>query len=118
MSLPLWNVTFLIVIPCWSKNPFWMPRSSGRPFAIGSVSTVTVTLAFVRLAAAPAKTASTTTATDSAATSVRTRRFPPSVLFDAMWLKPSMSCFVRAADWGAVPTWCGGEIIRSRPAGV
>ena len=68
MSLPLWNVTFLIVIPCWSKNPFWIPRSSGRPFAIGSVSTVTVTFVVVRLAAAPAKTASTTSATASAAT--------------------------------------------------
>jgi hypothetical protein len=95
-----------------------MPRSSGSPFAIGSVSTVTVTFAFVRLAAAPAKTASTTTATDSAATSVRTRRFPPGVVIDAMWLKSSLSCVVRAANWGAVPTSCGGGIIRARPAAV
>ena len=42
MSLPLCSVTFLISIPCAAKNPFWMPRSIGSAFAIGSVSTVIV----------------------------------------------------------------------------
>src|SRR4051812_29496845 len=55
MSLPLCSVFLLIWIPCCAKNPFWMPRSSGSPFAIGSVSTVTVVsfLLPVELAAEP-----------------------------------------------------------------
>src|SRR6267142_3727144 len=93
MSFPLWNVTFLIVMPCLSKKPFEIPRSSGSPFAIGNVSIVTVTLSFVRPAALPANSASTMTAADSAATSVRPRRFPPSVLIDAICGEPSLCSF-------------------------
>jgi hypothetical protein len=40
-SLPLWSVVFLISIRCCAKNPFRIPRSSGSPFAIGSVTTRT-----------------------------------------------------------------------------
>ena len=45
MSLPLWSIRLLISIPCSEKNPFLIPRSIGRAFAIGSVSTVIVTVA-------------------------------------------------------------------------
>src|SRR5436853_4960100 len=103
MSFPLWNVTFLIVIPCWSKKPFAIPRSSGSPFAIGSVSTVTVTLSFVRLAAAPANSASTTTAADSAAASV---------LIDAMWSNPPLS--VLRGDYPCVACIGLGQCLTRR----
>src|ERR671931_567016 len=55
MSFPLCSVFLLISMPCASKKPFLIPRSSGRPFAIGSVSTViVVSFAVVgALAAAP-----------------------------------------------------------------
>ena len=42
MSFPLWRICFLISMFCFAKNPFWMPRSSGSAFAIGSESTVIV----------------------------------------------------------------------------
>src|SRR5215210_3124222 len=50
MSLPLCSTFFLISIPWRSKKPFWIPRSSGSPFEIGSVSTVIV-VSFVDRAA-------------------------------------------------------------------
>jgi hypothetical protein len=37
MSLPLCRIVFLISMFCAEKKPFWMPRSSGSAFAIGSV---------------------------------------------------------------------------------
>ena len=42
MSLPLANVVFLISSPWAAKNPFWIPRSSGNPFEIGSPSRLIV----------------------------------------------------------------------------
>jgi hypothetical protein len=67
MSLPLWRTFFLISIPCRSKKPFLIPRSSGNPFAIGSVSRVITVALAVRgaLAALPPKTASAETAPGS-----------------------------------------------------
>ena len=44
MSFPLWSTRLLISIPCSEKNPFLIPRSIGRAFAIGSVFTVIVTV--------------------------------------------------------------------------
>src|SRR5438093_526367 len=47
MSLPLCSTFLLISIPWFAKKPFWMPRSSGNPLAIGSVSRLMV-VSFVR----------------------------------------------------------------------
>ena len=54
MSLPLWAVIFLISIPCCSKKPFLMPRSSGSVLAIGSTPTERLTAVACDLAGAPA----------------------------------------------------------------
>src|SRR5437667_7688717 len=43
MSLPLCRVRLLMSMPCAVKKPFLIPRSIGKAFAIGSVSTVMVT---------------------------------------------------------------------------
>jgi hypothetical protein len=66
-SLPLWSVRLLIVIPCCSKNPLRIPRSSGSPFAIGSVTTVIVSFPPPFASGAPAAgPVSATTATRAA----------------------------------------------------
>src|ERR1051326_7760443 len=65
MSLPLCKTVFLISRPWSAKNPFWMPRSSGSPFAIGSVSRLIV-VSFVcpgAPAAAPPKSRTHSNAT-------------------------------------------------------
>src|SRR5690349_20468051 len=76
MSLPLCRTVFLISIPCFSKNPCLMPRSSGSAFEIGSVSTVTVVRACERTGCAVAAPPAAVIATiaHAAAPSARTRR--------------------------------------------
>ncbi len=73
MSFPLCSVDFLISMPCAAKKPFWIPRSSGSAFAIGSVFTVmVVTVALGAPVAAPPSAAATRT-TGIAATTSRLR---------------------------------------------
>jgi hypothetical protein len=73
MSFPLCSVVFLISMPCAAKKPFWIPRSSGSAFAIGSVFTVmVVTVAPGAPVAAPPSAAATRT-TGIAATTSRLR---------------------------------------------
>src|SRR5213079_283065 len=83
MSLPLWSVVVLISRPCAAKNPLLMPSVSGRPFAIGSVSSVIVVSAWRcgELAAVPLKSVATTTPT---AMTTAPRRTPP--LLSCMFL--------------------------------
>ena len=72
MSFPLWSTCFLISIPRLEKKPFEIPRSSGNPFAIGSVSTVTVVSFDVPGApAADPPRAASSTSTQATKTSLR-----------------------------------------------
>ena len=78
MSLPLCSTVFLISIPCAEKNPFWMPRSSGRALAIGRVSTVIVTAS--ALCAVPGRPAAEPLNTSSVTASTRTAPAPSSLV--------------------------------------
>ena len=83
MSLPLWAVIFLISMPCCSKNPFLMPRSSGSVFAIGSTPTVSDVFAVdppCAPAAAAANTAATTRIAKPASIGRRTGLAPTVVM--------------------------------------
>src|SRR4029453_6283008 len=71
MSLPLCRVLLLISIPCAAKNPFFMPRSIGRAFAMGSVSPVIV--ASARLCALEARPPKSVSATRRAAATASSR---------------------------------------------
>jgi hypothetical protein len=69
----------LISIPCAAKKPCLMPRSSGSPLAIGSVSTVIVVSCArrVELAAVPPKIVSAASAPATVAIPrIRARRGP------------------------------------------
>ena len=81
MSFPLCAVIFLISMPCCSKNPFLMPRSSGSVLAIGSTPTVrlTVACAFPGAPAAPPANRAATTRIAQPTTSGRRPGFDPTV---------------------------------------
>ena len=82
MSFPLWAVIFLISIPCCSKKPFLMPRSSGSVLAIGRTPTVRLTAVACDFpeapVAAPANSAATRRIAQPANTA-RLRCLPPVV---------------------------------------
>ena len=60
----------LISIPCSAKKPFLIPRSRGRAFAIGSVFTVIVTVAFGLAGALAAVAPKATTIASSPASDI------------------------------------------------
>src|SRR6266511_474122 len=77
ISFPLCSVFFLISIPWFAKNPFWMPRSSGKPFAIGSVSRlIVVSLVLPGALAAEPPNNSTDTSADRIAVAKNRRLIP------------------------------------------
>src|SRR6266508_6819553 len=76
MSLPLCSTVFLISIPWFAKKPFWMPRSSGNPLAIGNVSSVTVASVLPGELAAEPPNSNTDASADTIATANPLRFMP------------------------------------------
>src|SRR5215208_1284891 len=76
MSFPLCSTVFLISIPWFAKKPFWMPRSSGKPLAIGSVSRLIVASVLPGELAAEPPNSKTDTSADTIATANPLRLMP------------------------------------------
>ena len=78
MSLPLCRITFLTSRFCCSKNPFLIPRSSGRVFEIGmTVTVIESRVDFFTKAPAVAPPNSAATTTDAAASTITCRPARP-----------------------------------------